>query len=266
MPDNAEIRLLFAGLPGGDEYCFTNANRFAQDIANNLSGYVPGEYQFPIISETEPAVEDRDKLWIRLNGDGTVDKEYRYVGGVWVSPNRIAASSDVRWIWTGLEADVWSFDGGDGTDPSTTTPTDNTGAMWEVDHDFDFRFLLGAGTSPSVTKPSGATTGGTTVGVDDTGGEEDTEIVIDSTQLPPHKHAVGIDGDGVAADSEDGRFRVGAGTELDWQESTASAQVGYTRETGGDADEAQPIAKTNLPPYRVIFVIKRTARISYRAI
>lgn len=260
MAENAPIRIISAGLPGGDEYCFTNANRFALDIAAALSGYLPGEYNTFNYGNTEPAVEDRSKPWFRLNGDGSPDKWYVYHGGAWVSPHPVPPSSQSRIIWVGIEADLWAYDGGDGTDPGSTAPSDAAGAVWEKDSSFDFRVPLGAGTSPSVTQPSGATTGSTTVSVGDTGGAEDTEIVLDSTQLPPHKHAVGIDGDGVAADSEYGRFRVGAGTELDWQESTASAQVGYTRETGGDADEAQPISKTNMPPYIGVLFAKRTAR------
>lgn len=265
MPDNAEIRLLFAGLPGGDQYCFTTANRFAQDIANAISGYLKGEYNTFNYGNTEPAVEDRSKPWFRLNGDGSPDKWYVYHGGAWVSPHPVPPSSQSRIIWVGIEADLWAYDGGDGTNPSSTAPSDTVGAMWEKDSNFSFRFPLGAGTSPSVTQPSGDITGGTTVGAGDTGGSEDTEVVLDSTKLPPHTHPISIDGDGVSANEEEGRFRVGAGTELDWQESTNSSSVGYTRETGGTDDEAQPISHTNMPPFIGVYFCKRTARKFYVA-
>ena len=52
-------------------------------------------------------------------------------GSAWVWPHLIPSTSGVRQIWVGTEADLWFFDGGDGTDPASAT--DTVGAMWEKD-------------------------------------------------------------------------------------------------------------------------------------
>lgn len=263
MPDNAPVRLITTGLPAG--YCYpSDPNRFWLDGVATLSGFVPGTYNFFNYGNDEPDPEDRNKPWVRLNGDGTLDRVYVYANGVWSSPNPRAASGDERMIWVGLEADLWSYDGGDGTDPSTTAPTATTGAMWSRDTSFDFRFPLGIGTSPSVTQPSGEVTGSTTVGVGATGGAEDTEIVIDSDQLPSHSHDVTVESStGDSADSEQGRFTVGDGT-FKWRSDLSNDKVGHTREAGGDTDGAtQPIERTNMPPFLGVIFAKRTARQFY---
>lgn len=264
MPENAPISFVFAGL--ASNYCFTGFDKLGNDLAAGLSGYVPGQYNFFNFGADEPSTEDRNKPWIRLNADGTLDGVYVYAMGKWLRPHEKEAGSSERIIWVGSEASLWAYDGGDGNNPGTTAPTATTGAMWQRDTAFDFRIPLGIGTSPAVTQPSGASTGGTVVAVTNTGGAEDTEIILAANQIPEHRHAIGVEGDGDTADSENGRLRVGAGTEVDWQGETATTKVGYTRNTGGDSEgETQPISKTNMPPYYGVCFAKRTARI-YRTI
>jgi hypothetical protein len=108
-----------------------------------VTGSVEGGIVF---STDEPGVDDRDKAWGLLNPDGTfTGKIFTYDDGFWGSQHPYAVSGDVRLIWTGIEADVWSFDGGDGVDPAITAPTTFTGAMWEVDTVFAGRSPMGVG-------------------------------------------------------------------------------------------------------------------------
>ena len=260
MADNAPVRLIFTGLPEG--YCFTTPERLALDIAGGLSGFVPGTYNTFNYGEDEPDVDDRGKPWFRLNGDGTPDRWYVYAMGKWLSPHEKSASGNERMIWVGSEASLWSYDGGDGNDPASTAPTSTTGAMWQRDTAFDFRFPLGVGTSPTVTQPSGSTTGNTTVAVGGTGGAEDTEIVLTEDNLAPHSHDLTVESTtGDSADEAEGKFSVGDGT-FKWRSDLSNDKVGHTREAGGNSDEeADAIAKTNMPPYYGVFFAKRTARI-----
>lgn len=261
--DNLPVRILFTGLPPG--YCYTSPERFAADIAAAMSGFAPGEYTLPNFGPDEPDPEDRNKPWYRLNGDGTPDRWYKYANGVWSSPRpKIEMEPDYRMIWVGLESDLWSLHGGGGVDPSVVAPTATTGSFWERDTAFDFRFPLGIGTSPSVTQPSGEVTGSTTVGVGQTGGAEDTEIVLDAENVAPHSHDVTVESTtGDSADSEQGKFSVGDGT-FKWRSDLSNDKVGHTREAGGNTDgDPEPIEKTNMPPYYGLIFAKSTIRQFY---
>jgi hypothetical protein len=112
---------------------------------------------------TVPAVEKQNLPWIR--NDGTSIRIYTWNGKLWVSPNQIAPQSLERRLWIGTESASWSYDGGDGTDPrnAATAPTDISGAMWRVDHDWDWKFPVGVGTNPFTN---------TIFALNDTGGAE----------------------------------------------------------------------------------------------
>lgn len=229
---NAPISFSFAGLPVG--YCFTTPERFALDIANGLSGYLPGTFNKIINSDSEPAVADRiDSLWYKT----TEGRIYRYDGG-WISPNPVEASGDERRIFVGSESDIWSYDGGDGTDPSTTPPTSRTGAMWQRDTAFDFRFPLGAGTSPAPYS--------TTVSVLGTGGEE--KHVLTQAELPLY--------------NLDFTYGTGVGGSVFFKGSSASTtavdNTSVSSAGGGQAHQ-------NMPPFIGVYFIKRTGRQFYTA-
>lgn len=255
MPQNAIIQFSFAGLADG--YCFTTPERFALDIVAAMQGYLPGTYSTFVSSASEPDVDDRDKLWIQLDADGyPTGRIFTYIGGWFMrNPRRDAAGAylDERVWWAGSESDAWSFDGGSGDDPSTTPPTPKTGAMWEVDHDYDFRFPLAAGTSP---KP-------TTVSVGNTGGEEDHVLI--SNEVAKHQHQVwpADGGDGNTA-KEWSHFDAGGEScnpglskpvmpTDDCSSGKTTLVASY--QTDGDAGH------NNMPPYRVGYWLKPTIRI-----
>jgi len=253
MASDALINFTFAGLPAN--YCFTSYDRFALDIAAGLQGFLPGNYSTFVVSQAEPDVADRDKVWIQLDSNGLpTGRIFTYIGG-WFQrhPRRDEAGKylDERVWWVGTEADAWSFDGGDGTDPSTTPPTTTTGAMWERDTDFDFRFPLAAGTSP---KP-------TTVSIGDTGGEEEHTLTSDEVAKHTHLCWPADGGDGNAGrqwshQDPGGESDTGDITKsiVPNDDNTAKTTLQAVAQSDGDA------AHNNMPPYRVGVWLKPTIR------
>ncbi len=234
MP-NVPISFQFAGLPGGSEYCFTSYQRYALDITAGLSGFLPGQFTKIINSNSEPSVDDRvGSLWFKTS-DGRL---YYYDGG-WIAPN--LAGSDERRIFVGTEAGVWAYDGGGGQSPVSNPPTPTTGAMWEVDSTFNFRFPLGAGTSPAPNN--------TVVGVGDIGGEEKHQLTI--PELPIHTVT----------------------TQLRLSSNSGASTVAFFRSTPGSATEGAAVsdpvggdvAHQNMPPFIGVWYIKRTSRNYYTA-
>lgn len=252
MASDAVIQFSFAGLP--PNYCFSGYDRFALDIVNNMTGFIPGEYSVIIDSATEPDAEDRNKLWHKqLGGGAPSGKLYSYYLGKWVTPHPIEAGAQMRMWWTGTEADLWAFDGGDGTDPSSSAPTATTGAMWSRDTDYDFRFPLAMGTSPAPTS--------TSVVPGDTGGAEVHTLLADETPLRSHFHK-----DGAAQQ---------AGSDIyNWYGRTADGAVKAAFQSGFVAsDKSHTSTEENtdvdahsiMPPYLVGMWCARTARIYFVA-
>lgn len=102
-----------------------------------------------VIQAAEPSPDQRGKAWLRLTGAGlNPEFLYKYASGAWLSLYSPPAGGNERMLWVGTEAELWSYDGGDGTDPSTTAPTATTGSFWQADHNFDGRVPVGAGTIP----------------------------------------------------------------------------------------------------------------------
>lgn len=256
MPENAPIVIQPASFPEG--YCPASWQRFANDLANGMSGYVPGEYNFFNYGDTEPAVSDRTKPWFRLFADGSPDKWYVFANGLWVSPHVLPPGSRAIAPSSLLSAaDVWAWDGGDGTDPSVSAPTDASGAMWEVDPAFAAKFPVGIGTFA----------GGTVVNVSDTGGED--EHVLTDPEVPPHTHKLlseelTPDSGAVSVDSTNqvsaGNSSGGSDRAYALQGSDDDATIGLSSEEQGNGSGAAD-GHNNLPPYVGVIFIRRTARL-----
>jgi microcystin-dependent protein len=140
------------------------------------------------------------------------------------------------------ESDVWSYDGGDGDNPTTDPPTDKSGAMWEVDHDFDFHFPLGAGTSAAPYN--------TLINVGDVGGEEKHGLTSDENGI--HSHFLRADQGQVFTGklSVTGKD-IPAGNYISNEFSTATQISGLG------------VGHNNMPPYIGVYFIKRTMRKYY---
>lgn len=241
--NDALITFSFAGLPAS--YCFTTPERFALDIAAGLQGYLPGTYSTIIRSETEPVATDRDKVWVQVNADGAITRIFTYAYGEWVAPNPRRDANERVW-WTGSESDAWSYDGGDGTDPTSNPPTATTGAMWMRDADYNARFPIQAGTLPS----------GTVLTPGDNGGEE--EHVLTEAELPSHTHPITARS---TNDVSNGSGTIpGRNDNLDgvvYNDTTFATYGLSIAKTGGDEGHA------TMPPYRVGMWLRPTARLFY---
>lgn len=200
-------------------------------------------------SDTEPTPEERaNTLWYKTIG-GVPDRLYVYYNGYWSAQHEVPADGEERRLWVGSEANVWAYDGGDGTDPGAggANVTAQTGAMWMVDHSFDFRFPIGVGTNP-VTYDGGAAT---TVGVGGTGGAERHTLLL--SEIPEHTHTF-----------EEDQFGHGAadGNDSDSNQGTLRSQVGGA---GAYEPVTDPVGEgkshPTIPPYIGVFFIKRTGRI-----
>lgn len=253
MAQSGEIVFEFAGLI--PDYCFVSYNRFALDIVAAMTGHLAGEYNTFNYGNSEPAVNDRSKPWLRTNPDGTMDRWYVFAGGLWVSPHEMEPGTRIISPSTLVSAsDVWAWDGGDGTDPATTTPSYATGAMWEVDPILTARFPLGAGTLPS----------GAVVAPNATGGNE--THALQPAEIPAHTHFVATsdnlaNDDPVISTAQVARQKDLGGDSGNYKliRSTLDATLGKTSNFGGDATGVT--TPTNLmPPYGAVLFIRRTAR------
>lgn len=260
--NDVPINFSFAGLPAG--YCFSDPARFALDIVAGLSGFVPGQVSSFIIGSSEPDVNDRNKLWVRLNPDGSPDRQYIFFAGKWVSKNAVEANAQERRWWVGTEAQAWAYDGGSGQDPASTTPTATTGAMWQRDTDYDAKFPFQAGT---ITEPDNTTK---TFNVGDVGGEENHALIL--TETPPHNHQLWVGGsdDSTSAPIREAVETIKSHTNgADATYMNANGGSNYVQNSGGDPAASPPVVAlphNNMPPFRVGMWIKRTARVYYTAI
>jgi len=237
----------FTLAPFQQGYCFTDPQSYANDLVALLSGVVNAAGKV-IISDNAPGPSDQDAVWVRTVG-GYLEGIYLFLGQ-WVRPHPIPPSSDERKIWTGSEADVWSYDGGDGTDPGSIAPTSTTGAMWQVDHTMDFKFPLGAGTNGTTYDGQPATV----VAQGATGGAEKVAIV--SKEMPNHTHTVPL----YQGDDVNHADRI-----LTTDETTPQNLNYQSGATGGDSGDQHTWSHQNMPPFVAVFFIQRTVRQYYTA-
>lgn len=237
-------------------YCFTDFNRLFLDAAALGSFTLNTDVgnSFFNFGDTVPDAANRIFPWLRTVG-GYPDDWYVFVGGAWYSeykraPAEGVGSFGVRWAYTGTEASLLTFDGGEATPIGV-----GSGPFWEVDHDFDGRVPVCPGNLPS----------GASVALGDSAGND--VITIGSGNIPPHVHAITIGQSGggnsdIIAPDQAGSFRVGGGGTMQYLSTWSSPYVGYTRESGGSSGTPDPL--NNMQPYVGAFWIKRTARVYRR--
>lgn len=245
----AQLELVPGTLPVG--VCFSGANALQQiyELFFKL-GYaaLPAGAGYSIkVSDvgTPPSADEQSTVvWVPLNGSSQPLGWFKYQGGAWLMPSTMGDHpEDERRIFVGSESDVWAYDGGDGTNPSAVVPTSTTGAMWEVDHTFDARFPLGAGT---------LAVSGTVVAVGATGGTDQTTIT--EAQLPAHHHEVTVEALNASGD--------GSGCLTGGKDDAISPRPDGTW-TGDTEDTGSGSAFDKMPPYKAVYLIKRTVRRYY---
>ena len=242
-----DVLLVPGTLPGGTGYCFTDFQQLNVDIITQASAQLQGGAAFYNNGEDEPSPNDRQ------TNDGTPIPWFKpstgywwsYQFGGWVRPNPEAASSDARRIFVGDTTALQTYDGGD-----TGMLGDASGPMWEVDTVFDDRIPIGV---KAIIAAVLGTAGG-------------QNVTLAANNLPQHNHYISIDGTPhIDVPSEAGRLRVGGGTEIDWEDSTASTFAGRTRNNGTDFGGAgTPVAISLLNPVIGVYFIKRTTRGWYK--
>lgn len=245
-------------LPQG--YCFSTLQQYYNDIIALTLAQLPGTASLFNYGANVPDPADQDKPWIRVAADGTLDGLYTF-NGVWCRPHPTPPSGSERRMWVGTEANLWAYDGGDGTDPATTPPTDTTGAMWVVDTAFAFRFPLGVGTNATTYDGNPASA----VAVTGTGGAE--RHALATAELAEHSHLMANSSANTDQTALAGEVPIAAegwgnsddGFRYDLSKSLNDAEPDVGR-TGKEGDGT---SHQNMPPYYGVYFIKRSARKHY---
>lgn len=153
MPDSIELSLQVPSVPEGfcnnlgEDWVQSLLNLFGQSVAILNTG--SGAGTILLNQESLPSPEQRNFLW-RRPSRGSLIFSWDSGGGAWTAPNPIPANGIERRLMVGTPAEIWAYDGGDGSDPSTTPPAANVGAMWEIDPDFAGRVAIGVGAIPGT--------------------------------------------------------------------------------------------------------------------
>lgn len=251
------LPIQWGGLAQG--YCFSGWNQLGLDISNAQKAVLASGMSFFNYGDTQPVPEYQGYPWLY-----TVDMRwYRYTGQ-WISPNPFGPGRHL-WEEFNSESDVWSFDGGDGTDPSTSPPTPNKGAMWMVDHGYDGRSPMGVGSVPGATVPLSIVSG------TDAGNAEHTLTEAEGA-VGQHTHAFGITNAGGddaffaksgvnTVANYTGFYITGNGPNLVLSETTADL---FTLPSGlGGTGVTAPTPFKIIHPVRGMYCIVRTSRINY---
>jgi microcystin-dependent protein len=261
MPDQ-RIPIVGPSAPPG--YCFSTWTQLFIDIYRGAYAVIAGNIGTGFnFGQTIPGVDDTNKPWVRTNPDNSLEGIYTFAYGKWTRPHPIPAGpNDYRAIWVGPLAGaggLWSFDGGDGQDPTIVPGANVIGSFWDQDTTFAARMLVGVGTLPLS---------GTILNVGDMGGLD--EVTLSLPQTPTHTHQSIVPDQADAPNVIWGSSPAGAGgagviypgggglggpnanpihTELD--------------DAGGDPTTGVTEPHENMPPYVAVYVIKRTGRSHY---
>lgn len=241
MSENTSIVFTGGTLPEG--FCYPSSPQvlFNQFVAL-LSGYLPGTSNTFNYGNTIPDPDDRNKPWLRLDGSGNPDRWYVFNNGLWISLHPVPASSSIIMWWEGTLDDLKTLDGG--VDEAVTA---TTGPFWQEVTTMQGRFPVHPGTLDMTTS--------TVVGVGDTGGV--AKITLTTDQIPSHHHQLNnLKEDRMSRDDLHVAAFAGSGNPK-FGETTTPPTIN-TADTGGGS------AHDNVPPYRGIYAIKRTARIYYK--
>lgn len=250
-PAQQNAILSFAAGNFAEGYCPPSYQQLATDIANALSGYLPGNFSSWNIGSTVPSVENQDKPWLELDASSCRPIRIWYWSGdsAWISLHPDFTGKVI--MYEGLEADVPTLDGGE-----AGAVTAISGPMWEIVTEMAAKFPVGPGNLPGFQTPPVPTV----IPIGGTGGQEGQSIVLTIPNLPAHTHDIGVEASSDLPDStsEVGRLQVSDGS-LHWR-NNASVKIGRTRNVG----EGTGIDVAKLPPYRSIWFLRKTARLYYR--
>lgn len=209
-----------------------------------------------------PTVAERGKLWFPPSRG----RLYQYKDGLWISRIYPPPESKRRIFWYGQATELWQEDEGSGNDPAADKPTVYTGAVWEVDHDFDGRTAFGSGAVPG-TDPVMTMVPTESYGVG--------ELKLTADNVPEHFHWIMRNeqlnngapalGPAMVCPSAVGGFGSENWTALGHTDLVnKQANVGQTSKYGVPEDKVK--SANIIPPSKAGFWAKRTRREFYVAI
>lgn len=218
-------QLPYSCYPSDPQTLINDAFRLGSALMPTIKGVV--------IGDSSPPTSDQDKLWIKTSSGAPIG-QFIFFNAKWVWPHAAPAGGSERRMWVGTIADLITYDGGD---VNALGPA--SGAMWEVDANFDNRIPIGAGATAALNTNAGATT-----------------YTLIGTDIPAHTHTIGVDGTGNATDGLVGELRAAA-TNVDFLPATPANSLGVTRPNQTAAATAFSI----LNPVRGLYLIKRSSRV-----
>lgn len=241
------VNALPGTLPVG--FCPTGATAL-QDLYNEFilrtQFSLSADKAFYNFGPTAPTPENRQFPWLQTSSGYPV-RWWVFIGGSWVWPHAVPASS-LEWrLWGGTTAALETYDGGESA-AIAVSPT--TGPMWEVNSDFDGRSPMGAGAIPTSNPAK-------TLALAENFGEGAHALVTDET--PEHDHNM------ASVTNPNMQIFGSAERVVDaFKINASSAGPNYTTTKVGS-----PVGDADLPhntvhPVRGCYIIKRTARIYYR--
>lgn len=217
------VTITTQGLPIG--FCAVTPDQWSTMVAS-LTASVSGNFRNFNYGPTEPQI--KTDPWFRtFPADGTPDKLYFFINGVWISPHPVAEGVTILYTDSANPINIDQFDGGE---TGGVTPT--SGPMWERLTEFNARVPMGIGPLP----------GGGSVVINVNGGNEEHTLTI--AQLPAHTHTYTKTFAG--GDANDG-----GGNGVHFQDDVTGL-------TGSGQ------AFSLLPPYRGTVFLRKSARRYYR--
>lgn len=233
--------------PTLDQNCWPAA---PQTLINEYSDKVRGQLEDLtgiIASETEPDPEDRDKLWVKLDGSGRPVGHYFYGSGAWVWPvdddiNKYTEGE--RMPWLGDPSDIPLIWGGEAGVATLTT-----GPFWVIDTAFAGRSPMGVGSIPDAN-PAKALSSGEEYG-------EGSHLMTDQ-EVAAHTHPLQADSSITNADGTIDVVNSGVGANGLMMGNTGPAEQSLSVEQNEyTADqETMPV----IHPVLGVYFLKRTIR------
>lgn len=236
----------------GIDYCFTTWQQLANDMVGGavVQFDATGSFGLLVQSTTPSAAQRNSFLWFNT----TTLHLLRYDAsiGMWLANHWMPPSDGRRMWWTGSAFDVDTIDGG-----SAGVATLTSGPFFEIDHDYDTRVPLGAGTFP---------VSGTVVAPGATAGTESVVLVknnLPADTIDVKTAIIGNAGVGnpepVVGNTYGSDALAGSGDVVD-STSTSGGFAGryYARGQTLPLGSAAPVG--TLPPYRAGFWLRRSAR------
>lgn len=270
-------------------YCPTSPMQCVIDGIAASSVTIPSSAGVPVlVQEGTPLPAQQNAVWWKIDSTGNpvASSPFLYANGNWVARHPIPPSDPrVYMILTSASSvptDIWSLDGGDGTDPSVTAPTPNSGSFWTIvgrtlaTPNGSLQCLMPIGVGSITQHVTETTTSTFTVSPGDNPGVGEATHVLAETETPvtAHDHRSGpLMGTGNINQSSEFPGKPALNPllrELDIGSTDSSIQDVMTGPrddipdgvTGTTASTSNPAAHNNLPPYFAVWYIQRTARIN----